>query len=660
MGDHSPTPASGATPSPHDRLDSWKEIAAYLGRGIRTVQRWERQEGLPVHRLPHEKRGSVYARREELAEWWERRRLVLADAPATADAPAPAPHVERVTRTSAATFWPALSSDGRMIAYTSDTGQEGLAPQIWIQQIGGGSFRLTNGQREYSNLSFAPGDTRIVFTAVDESGQNVYEIPTLGGESRLLKRAASRARYSPDGRWLAFVSLDSRGGVQVVARDGTGSKTIAPDLLDVACTVWSPDSRYVLIHAHPAPELEADWWVVPIDDGPPSNTGIIRKLREEGFFAGPTSAAWVDEWLVYSATASEEFHLYRQRMVPPTFQAVGSRQQLTVGHESESYTAAAGGRLAYVSSHRDANLWSIAIDPASGVAHGPLRRMTRGPGLAAHLSTTKDGLTLVYFSTRLGSGDVFFKELVTGAETITASPPGGRGYPAISPLGDQLAYGTRVPGDRAMRPIFIENLRDGTSRTLGDDCGGRPRQWVDERWLVIERFARLNAIALIDTVTGEQRELLRSAERSVKNPRVSPDRRWIAFDAARPGDLASVMLAPLEDTSEIPESGWVVAACAASNPFWSADGRLLYYLPTGGHAPVRSLVVRARQVFPESGLQGGEPIAVYASLEMMMPAYPPGATPVATADQIIFVLGNFRGDVWLMELEPRHASGKGE
>ena len=43
------------------RLDSWKEIAAYLGRGIRTVQRWEAEEGLPVHRLPHGKAGSVFA-----------------------------------------------------------------------------------------------------------------------------------------------------------------------------------------------------------------------------------------------------------------------------------------------------------------------------------------------------------------------------------------------------------------------------------------------------------------------------------------------------------------------------------------------------------------------------------------------------------------------
>lgn len=114
---------------------------------------------------------------------------------------------------------------------------------------------------------------------------------------------------------------------------------------------------------------------------------------------------------------------------------------------------------------------------------------------------------------------------------------------------------------------------DGTSRLLGDDCGGRPRQWVDERLLVIERFARLNTIALIDTVTGVQRELLESAERSVKNPRVSPDGRWIAFDAAPPGESPSVLVAPLGEHSTIPESAWVMVDCSASHPFWSADGR---------------------------------------------------------------------------------------
>jgi TolB-like protein len=64
------------------RLDSWKEIAGYLRRGTRTVQRWEREQGLPVHRLRHDKLGSVYAYQPELDAWWEARGAELDHEPA--------------------------------------------------------------------------------------------------------------------------------------------------------------------------------------------------------------------------------------------------------------------------------------------------------------------------------------------------------------------------------------------------------------------------------------------------------------------------------------------------------------------------------------------------------------------------------------------------
>jgi len=50
-------------------LNSWKEIAAYLGRGIRTVQRWERDLSLPVHRIGKGKRSPVFAMPRELNFW---------------------------------------------------------------------------------------------------------------------------------------------------------------------------------------------------------------------------------------------------------------------------------------------------------------------------------------------------------------------------------------------------------------------------------------------------------------------------------------------------------------------------------------------------------------------------------------------------------------
>ena len=67
-----------------ERLDSWKEIAAFLNRGVRTVQRWESTEGLPVHRHHHAKLGSVYAVRSEVAGWWKSRGAPL-DAAQTND-----------------------------------------------------------------------------------------------------------------------------------------------------------------------------------------------------------------------------------------------------------------------------------------------------------------------------------------------------------------------------------------------------------------------------------------------------------------------------------------------------------------------------------------------------------------------------------------------
>jgi TolB-like protein/Tfp pilus assembly protein PilF len=76
-------PAKAADLSATEPLDSWKEIARYLKRDVRTVRRWER-EGLPVHRHMHKKQASVYAYKSEIDVWWSngRSRLELPEAAA--------------------------------------------------------------------------------------------------------------------------------------------------------------------------------------------------------------------------------------------------------------------------------------------------------------------------------------------------------------------------------------------------------------------------------------------------------------------------------------------------------------------------------------------------------------------------------------------------
>lgn len=83
----------------HDRkLVSWKEIAVHLGREIRTVQRWEKTEGLPVRRHEHQKRSTVYAYASELDEWFKKRQP--ADDPEADAAFEPEPDVTEVSTES--------------------------------------------------------------------------------------------------------------------------------------------------------------------------------------------------------------------------------------------------------------------------------------------------------------------------------------------------------------------------------------------------------------------------------------------------------------------------------------------------------------------------------------------------------------------------------
>ena len=86
-------------PTSSQRLGSWKEIAAYLNRDVRTVSRWEKSEGLPIHRHQHQKGASVYAYRPEIDRWWKEKRARLASEVDAAVPEASAPAKAARTRT---------------------------------------------------------------------------------------------------------------------------------------------------------------------------------------------------------------------------------------------------------------------------------------------------------------------------------------------------------------------------------------------------------------------------------------------------------------------------------------------------------------------------------------------------------------------------------
>jgi len=97
------------------RLDSWKEIALYLHRDVTTVQRWEKQEGMPVHRHLHHKRGSVYALSSELDGWRQGRKLRL-DEDQEPALQTPAAADDRQTTVPRRRRWLVLSSAAAVLA----------------------------------------------------------------------------------------------------------------------------------------------------------------------------------------------------------------------------------------------------------------------------------------------------------------------------------------------------------------------------------------------------------------------------------------------------------------------------------------------------------------------------------------------------------------
>jgi len=252
-----------AGPASEARLDSWKEIAAYLKRDVTTVQRWEKREAMPVHRHLHDKLGSVYAFKPELDAWTHSRHdesersNELDPAPASpsiSQQPAVTPASRNrstilwsltaaaLTAALAAGWWvvdrteyfwrnpldgaqfqrltdfngteeaAAVSRDGRFVAFLSD--RDGQM-DVWVTQVGTGQFyNLTQGaMRELVNpsirtMGFSPDGALVTFWTRNpdtSAGEiSLWAVPTLGGKPRPYLEGIAEFDWSRDGTRLAY------------------------------------------------------------------------------------------------------------------------------------------------------------------------------------------------------------------------------------------------------------------------------------------------------------------------------------------------------------------------------------------------------------------------------------------------------------------------
>ena len=328
-------------------LESWKEIAAYLKRDVRTAKRWETSEGLPVRRHLHHARSSVYAYPSELDAWWATRQPALTAAPLP---PAPARHRALPRAMFAVILLLALA--------TSRSGPPGVVGAA-VQRTGPSLTEIFSEQLalEIENARYSPDGKRLA--AIDTGYLVVVDAET-EQRTQLTKTNWDEAPYawaespvwSPDGKHIAYAwYLDNRYQLRVQPALG-GEPKLWFDAGRFYPDDWSPDGNAILGSLSRAGGVTALAVV--------SSSGALNELRAWSGGATLTNAKYSPDGrhVAYAVTLEGRSRLF-------VFD-VGTRSEIEVTPAAVAdrlpvWTQDGGGLLFVSDRSGRADLWRVPV-----------------------------------------------------------------------------------------------------------------------------------------------------------------------------------------------------------------------------------------------------------------------------------------------------------
>jgi Tol biopolymer transport system component/predicted Ser/Thr protein kinase len=568
----------------------------------------------------------------------------------------PTPTLTRLTSDLGWTDYPAISRDGKILAYSSDRSGEGHL-DIWIQHIPDGApVRLTRAPGDETDASFSADGGRIAFQSTRDGG-GIYLIPTLGGEERLIVRSGFSPRFSPDGKWLAYGVAEQGGSrIYVTPADGGVPTLVAPGFYRTRAHVWSTDGKHLLFWGQrerdAPPEDNTDWYVAAV----PSNSlvatgarGVLLQERFRAFQELPYPDAWVSAGsrVLFHGAIGDSSNMWQVAISPQSWGVKGPPQRVTFGTTDEAAASVTSdGRMVFISRTTGSDIWSLPIDAEHGKPLGMLQRVTQDSADDYDPTLADDGTSLVFRSRRAGGFAVVLKSIGNSAETVLTRVPADH-FAAISRDGTKVAYSFHENGKM---PIYIVGAGGGTAVRVCDNCG-EVKEWSpggDQILYVTNRDP--SGVGLLTIGSAQDDAWLAHQINGIYGPRLSSDGGWVAFNS-RTDRLAParVFIAKIQRGVVASEREWIEISSDGDAPGWSPRATLLYFWSDRDGSPC----LWAQHLDPVSKRPSGSPFTVqhFHSRGLSWKNLYLGEPGVAVAhDKIVFNLGEHTGNVWMTEV----------